>query len=170
MTDDRTVTIPLPDPRLGRALDLQFVPSRTLSVIPRRLFDRCLNRVFDVTVVTRIYQLADAIAASPAFLLYVLLEPQKHEIHGFLWATLDVIESGLSVYAFAVDTDYDDGRWVQRASRWLYEQPFPWDSLKPQIGWITNRPEALREAGARPDSVQRLVVTKEMPNIQEDDA
>jgi hypothetical protein len=149
MPVERTVLIPLPDPKMAKALELSFVPTNTPALIPRRLFENVQGRDFDVKMIDRFYPLAPGMVGTPVCILYLLLD-SAHEIHGFLWTQLDPFISELSVYAFSVDPEYDDGHWVKRASEWLFSQPFDWQNLKPRIVWLTST--ALN---------QRMVITKE---------
>ncbi len=151
----RTVEVCGLDRKLEKAVGLQWVATRTPGVIPRRLLEHTFRRTFDTKTIDRMYQYADQIAVAPTCFLFLLIEPAQHEIHGVLWLKLDPIEQTLCVYLFAVDPEYDDGRWIGRLLEWLYRQPFPWDSLQPEIRWLVEDAQDFQ-----PDKVQRVVMGK----------
>ncbi len=138
-----------------RADGLQWMPTRSPGLIPRRLLENTCRRTVSVKTIDRMYQYADQIAASPACFLFLLIEPGPQEIHGVLWLKLDPIEQTLCVYLFAVDPEYDDGRWIGRLMEWLYRQPFPWDSLQSEVRWLV---EDTRDFQL--DKLQRVILSK----------
>ena len=146
----RTVVVSSIDTKLEKAMELAVVPMNTPALIPRRLFEHVRDREFDTKTIDRIYQSGANMVGTPDCLLYVLVD-RTHEIHGFLWMQLDPFVLELSVYAFAVDPDYDDGRWTKRVAQWLFHQPFQWQTLQPHVVWMTDL--ALNK---------RMVITKEM--------
>jgi len=148
-TTERTIEITAPSPVTDRAATLAFLPVGNLRLVPVRLW-RCAG--LDEGTIGRIYHLSDAA------LLYGLLD-STYELHGVLWLRLDPVAAELSVYAFGVDPDYDDGLWVGRVTRWVFQQNLP-QAVKPQLGWRTNRPETFTTLGATPDPVQVMVFTR----------
>lgn len=137
----RTVDIPMPDKAMDNALSLQFIATRSVGIIPRHLLERSIGVPFDAGAINRIYRFASDLGKSPSNLFYLLMDPE-HEIHGFVWVRIDVVQAELCVYGCAVDPEYDDGDWIRRVTRRLYREPFGWSDLKPVIVWLLPRARA----------------------------
>lgn len=158
---ERTVDIPIPSKDADKASGLYLVATQTVGLIPRGLLERSICAPLDSMAIDRIYRCAAGLGSSPSNLFYLLMD-NNHEIHGFAWIHIDVIRAELSVYGFAIDEKYDDGDWIRRLTVMLYQQPFDWPHLSPDVVWLVPFERVRNIPGMVPqlDAVQRISIPR----------
>ena len=144
---------------------LDFVRTTNVQLIPRRLLEHVPDRVVSAEEIDRIYQYGATSAQDPDTFLYLMVEPENHEVHGVLWMNVDFVTSEMGVFLLSVDSEYRSHKWLTMAARFLFSQPFDWQRIKPVINLTTTRPHIWERMGCKRSRFVRMTMTKEWFDI-----
>lgn len=112
-------------------------------------------------MIDRIYKLSPLIAASPTTLLYVLID-DVYVIHGVLWAEINLIDAIIFVRLLSVEKKYQssNGQLLNKAKEFLFNMETG-PALKKEIHFLTTRPGAYEEVGAKRSKRIRMELKNE---------
>lgn len=96
-------------------------------------------------------------------LLFVLVnkEDKKQTIHGFLWGIADEIKGTITIYAYSVDKEYQNGKMIGFAKRFLEMIMRKSKGAINNIYLYTTRPLAFENEGASRSKYVLMCLNKE---------
>ena len=119
--------------------NLEFVRIKTpemFSLIPKRLFKNA-KADFDID---KLYDLSYMFIQSPCTQFYIMI--YKGEIHGILWAWINIFSDIIHVNVLSIDKEYKSGKTIKKCLRFVQS----W-SKKAKIEFITKRPKPYEKLG-----------------------
>ena len=146
-------------PKIDELTFVRAIDPAVVQAIPRYLFEQIKD--MDEQKIEMIYGYATSILTVPAvnaigqivsvpnpLIWMVIMHDVSHQIKGFLWAKIDIIERRIFVQACSVDRDYQgtNGAVEKRVVDYLFGLPIP-DDLKQKIVMSTSRPKACEKHG-----------------------